>query len=257
MAKNLISLLRRFGALLQKAEGKPHPKRPEYPGEKDRFSYQRLYHQFDIEPNARVLDVGSGGYPFPYATVLCDRFLERSVHRRMDLAKDSRPLVVGDITDLPFMDKSIDFLYCSHLLEHVDHPIDCCKELMRVAKAGYIETPTFAKDILFSWAKEMHKWHVTTIREWLVFFQYTDRQAAGIRSPAWRNLIFSSTYNELQSAFYNNQDLFHTMLAWKDNFNVMVFPVDSEPQILITKGRFSLLEKVVQPSHSLYAQSKS
>jgi len=43
---------------------------------------------------------------------------------------------------LPFGDKSIDFAVCSHTLEDIRDPVWVCQELNRVAKAGYIETPS-------------------------------------------------------------------------------------------------------------------
>ncbi|MDA0737398.1 MAG: methyltransferase domain-containing protein [Nitrospirae bacterium] len=42
----------------------------------------------------------------------------------------------------PFEDKKFDFVFCSHTLEDVRDPIWVCQELMRVGKAGYIETPS-------------------------------------------------------------------------------------------------------------------
>jgi len=37
---------------------------------------------------------------------------------------------------MPFPDKSFDFVYCAHVLEHVDDPIRACREIMRVGKRG-------------------------------------------------------------------------------------------------------------------------
>lgn len=46
-------------------------------------------------------------------------------------------------------------MFCSHLLEDVRDPLTVCRELVRVSRAGYIETPSrlreiFAKDRLFA-----------------------------------------------------------------------------------------------------------
>ena len=68
-----------------------------------------------------VLDVGSGDSPFPAADVLCEKFAwddtERTAHFKQD-----RPLVVGDIENLPFKDHAFDFVHCSHVLEHTVNP---------------------------------------------------------------------------------------------------------------------------------------
>ena len=68
-----------------------------WPGKDKRFDYQKCYVQFDIQPGDHVLDVGSGGDPFPYATVLTDRFLDKSPYRFEPLVRDTKPFLVSDI----------------------------------------------------------------------------------------------------------------------------------------------------------------
>jgi ubiquinone/menaquinone biosynthesis C-methylase UbiE len=172
------------------------------------------------------LDIGSGDNPFPLATVLLDQFVERTAHRDAALVRDHRPLLLADVHCLPFPDKSFEYVYCSHLLEHVNDPIVVCTEIMRVGRRGFIETPTYAKDILFAWAEGMHKWHVVGIADSLVFFEYSKRQLEGVRSPVWRNFIFSPFYHPLQTVFYENQEVFNTMFSWENGFKVVVFRLD-------------------------------
>jgi hypothetical protein len=202
-------------------------RRPEKLLIRERFSYQKRYINFGISPDDRVLDIGSGGNPFPYATVLVERFLDTTKHRSGRLTRDDRPLVLANIHNLPFRDKSFDFVYCCHVLEHTANPIKACAEIMRVGKRGYIETPTMGKDALFMSARDIHKWHVVAIGRNLCFFEYSQRQASGIRSTAWQDLIFSKWYHPLQKAFYNNQDFFNVMFTWSDSFDVFVFRLDS------------------------------
>jgi len=78
-----------------------------------------------------ILDVGCGSdvsYRFrPYfkANVFLD--IERPI--------TSIPnFVVGDICHLPFRTGSFEEVYCSHVLEHVKHPIKALRELIRVSK---------------------------------------------------------------------------------------------------------------------------
>jgi len=164
LTNQLKRLLHRLGYDLVRWQ----PRR-QWPEELSRFAYQRLIHDFDIEPGARVLDIGSGAYPFPLATILTDRYFETTEHRSEKLIIDQRPFLISNCSQLPFATQSFDFVYCSHLLEHVENPIEICAELVRVGRRGYIETPTLAKDMLFSWAKGMHRWHVMAIGQRLIF----------------------------------------------------------------------------------------
>jgi len=201
---------------------------PKWIEDKDSFQYQKQFVQFDISLGSVVLDVGSGPYPFRHATILADLYVKDSPHRVGELLRDHRPFLVLDIEHLPFRDKSIHFVYCSHVLEHVDDPKTACSELMRVGRRGYIETPNLAKDLLFAWSAHMrHKWHVVAINNALHFFEYTERQKKGIGSPAWDQLIHGPAYHPMQEAFFRNQDLFNVMFLWKDRFECFVHPLST------------------------------
>jgi SAM-dependent methyltransferase len=197
-----------------------------------RYTYQRQFICHQFRSGERILDVGSGGDPFPEATVLADRHLEPTKHRSTRFESQNKPVVICDIHALPFADHAFDYVVSAHVLEHVDDPIQACRELQRVARAGFIETPALMKDALFGWAKGMHKWHVVAIADRLIFFEYTSRQLEGIRCNAWHELIFGSSYHPLQEAFNDNQDLFNVMLEWEGQFEVAVMKVDGTVQVL-------------------------
>ena len=198
--------------------------RPAWPGDESRYEYQRLFTRFVIAPGEIVLDIGSGNSPFALATILSDLYMGESPHRTERLVRDHRPLVILDVCNLPFQNKSIDFVYCSHVLEHVGDPARACAELMRVGRRGYIETPAFASDLLFGWARKVkHKWHVVAINDTLVFFEYTERQREGIASSVWFDLVRGRAYHPLQDAYYSNLDLFNVMFYWTEQFNCVVY----------------------------------
>ncbi len=200
--------------------------RPQYDVEINRYAYQSRLIDFDIPAEARVLDIGSGSDPFPHATVLVDRFPEATCHRTTAWVTQGKPIYQADVQQLPFADKVFDFVSCVHVLEHVDDPLRACLEIQRVGKRGYIETPAMMKDALFSWARDMHKWHVVGIADTLCFFEYTDRQLDGVRSTAVRHMIYGQYHHPLQEVFHHNPDLFNTMFPWRERFRVMVFRLD-------------------------------
>jgi SAM-dependent methyltransferase len=202
-----------------------------HPDEVSRLEYQSRYIDFRIQPGMRVLDIGSGGHPFPYATILVERFIE-PVFRYEALVTNNKPLVLADIHHLPFPTKSFDFVYSSHVLQNNEDPIQASLEIMRVGKRGYIETPTLGKDALFAWARNIQRWHVVGIGSRLCFFEYTDRQLDGINSSAWRDLIHGNKPHALQEAFRNNQDIFNVMFPWEETFSVVVFYLDGSMRTL-------------------------
>lgn len=95
-----------------------------------------------------VLDVGAGSNPFPRSDVLMDR-LTGAEHRCGESMMIDRPTVFGDASKMPFKDKAFDFVIASHILEHMAEPEIFLKELQRVGKAGYIETPNALFERLF------------------------------------------------------------------------------------------------------------
>lgn len=93
-----------------------------------------------IPANALVLEVGSGGNPYPRANVLLDAYEQTQERHWAPLISD-RPTVLSFGENLPFKDKSFDYVIAAHVLEHSPYPEKFLSELQRVARGGYIETP--------------------------------------------------------------------------------------------------------------------
>jgi SAM-dependent methyltransferase len=94
----------------------------------------------NIPSNALVLEVGSGGNPYPRSNVLLDAYEETRERHWVPLIHD-RPTVLSFGENLPFKDKTFDYVIAAHVLEHTPYPEKFLAELQRVARAGYIETP--------------------------------------------------------------------------------------------------------------------
>src|SRR5690606_1509140 len=76
--------------------------------------------------------------------------------------------IQADGESLPFEDNEFDYVICNHVLEHVDNPEKFLNELARVAKKGYIETPSLIGEHLHP--KESHRWVILEIDDKLVLF---------------------------------------------------------------------------------------
>jgi len=92
---------------------------------------------------AKVLEIGSGSNPWFRSDVLCEKFLDDDTERGGPLVRDRRPLIEADACNMPFEDKSFDFVFCSHIMEHVEDVEGFLKEIQRVGKAGYLETSNY------------------------------------------------------------------------------------------------------------------
>lgn len=92
----------------------------------------------------RLLEIGPGHNPFDGVTHLLERHASDGHERGGNalLVPTSARLIVGEAMVLPFTKKAFDFVYASHVLEHVEDPDQACREIMRVGAAGYIESPS-------------------------------------------------------------------------------------------------------------------
>lgn len=109
-----------------------------------------------IGPSDLVLDVGGWACPFNRANVVIDSgpYETRGFYRTIGLPGSQggeqeqftgATWVQRDICSKepwPFKDKQFAFSICSHTLEDIRDPLFVCSELIRVSKAGYIETPS-------------------------------------------------------------------------------------------------------------------
>ncbi len=103
-----------------------------------------------IGENDRVLDVGAWAMPFPRADYVIDILPYETRGRQGNVYDDKerfteKTWIIRDVCDrepFPFPDKFFDFAICSHVLEDIRDPIFVAKELRRISKRGYIETPS-------------------------------------------------------------------------------------------------------------------
>jgi hypothetical protein len=104
-----------------------------------------------VSDDALVLDVGGGAQPFDRADWVID-LIDYQQRGRYGTPPDPALERFGPATWIsrdicsrdpwPFAEAEFDFVVCSHTLEDVRDPIFVCGELIRVARAGYIEVPS-------------------------------------------------------------------------------------------------------------------
>lgn len=170
-----------------------------------------------VDKNALVLEVGAGGNPYPRANVLLDGY-EDSVERIEKTLVADRPLVLGFAEKLPFKSKSFDFVISSHVLEHSTNPEQFLREMMRVGKAGYIETPDafFERINPFTY----HRVEVAAIN---------DKKIRLFKKSSWRHDTFIVDEYERQlkdksfiKYISRHPAPFHMRFYWKDSIDFEV-----------------------------------
>jgi len=88
---------------------------------------------FCVKNNLKnVLEIGPGNIPFSLST--------KTIGYNEKI-KDCIELDI-DVNQLPFENKSTDFVYSRHTLEDIQNPDFCMSEIIRISDSGYIETPS-------------------------------------------------------------------------------------------------------------------
>ena len=140
--------------------------------------------------NWQILDIGCNLDPVKYAQTVAD------VQNLSSHYKDKKFVLIKS-KELPFEDDQFDFVYASHVIEHVDDVAFFIKEIQRISKKGYIELPTMLEDniVLSDNNIKDHKW----------FFQFDDVN----------NVLLAEKKRQLIEPFITHGVLFG---SWRKNF---------------------------------------
>ena len=157
--------------------------------------------------NWNILDIGCNRDAVKYAQTVAD------IQNLSIFYKDKdKDFVLIQNKDLPFKDNQFDFVYASHVIEHVDDVSYFIKELQRISKKGYIELPSMLEDniVLSENNIKDHKW----------FFQFDDV----------RNVLLTERKRQLIEPFITHGVLFGSLrknfrsslvleLIWENEIN--------------------------------------
>jgi SAM-dependent methyltransferase len=187
------------------------------------WSFQNEVMEWNIAPNDLVLDIGAGGWPFKRANHLADKFPDKTTHRVETMVRDERPFFEVDLESLFFGDQAYDFVFCSHVLEHLDKPGQAMRELMRVGRRGYIEVPTRLSDAMFNFTRlpNHHRWHGMVLGDTLVLVEWNDWERRDLGNHFF-DALHSPYKNAFQDFFERNRDLFFASYHWHDSIKFLI-----------------------------------
>ncbi|MFA7493824.1 MAG: class I SAM-dependent methyltransferase [Proteiniphilum sp.] len=162
-----------------------------------------------IRKKDKVLEVGPGHNPCYRSNVIVEKFVDMNYHRSGNVKLyPHQTFVNADGENLPFKDKEFDYIICNQVLEHADNPSQFIKEHCRVAKRGYMETPSLIGEFLFP--KASHKWVILDIDTKLVLFEKS-------KMPG----NYENNYGELFLNYLPYQSLPYKLL-WLTEGNIML-----------------------------------
>lgn len=171
--------------------------------------------RFMLVESDLVLDMGCGPTYFPRADILADINPDFIKYYK----NESNIFVAADIHYLPFGDNIFDFVWCSHVLEHVTDPVQACKELIRVGERGRIVTPSKFKEMFFPLS--YHYWFVYFIDDTLIF----EKKYGFIESPEWKRVLDTQAMKDFKNSpqrrnipDYEKETIFD----WFDTFKMVV-----------------------------------
>jgi len=176
----------------------------------------------NIRPDDFVLEIGSGHNPKARSDVLCEKFIADDEQRGGIIVAD-RPIVEADGQFLPFADQAFDYVICAHVLEHVEDPAQLIAELERVARRGYIETPSEIGERIYGW--HYHNWVVNLVEGHLMLRRNE-------RDPQFGQLFhrLATTDKHWKRFHLTHHNLFLVQYEWKDKIDYEILP-DQEPAL--------------------------
>jgi len=211
-----------------------------------------------LKSSKKIIDLGCGNNPVEGATVAVDYCVEpkqrslghgapidENIFRQRNIEFINQRIDVK----LPFADKEFDFAYSHHVFEHLDDPATACKEMIRIAKAGVIITPSVFAEIAFG--RPYHKWLVIDRNNAILFLekrsgeyrQFGDHpewdQDKGwittertnpfdmvLNESGWYREISCDAFNRLRQRlrwhWFSHSSVIEVIFSWQGSFNYQV-----------------------------------
>jgi len=153
----------------------------------------------------KVLDIGCGFRPNPYATTIAD------IQDFSGFYKEKNFIKLND-KRLPFKNKEFDYVIASHVIEHVDDFEYFIKEIERISSQGYIELPTRLGDNLVFENKYDHIW-------WFIYDDDNNKLIASKKNQLVEPFITVSTAKYLEEIFRESLVM---EIEWKEKIDYVI-----------------------------------
>lgn len=180
----------------------------------------------NVSRSSRVLEVGGGHNPHPRSNVVVDKYVDSNFHRSGNIKIfKNQTFLDADGENLPFKDKEFDYVICCHVLEHVENPIRFLSEQFRVARRGYIETPSLLGEYFAP--RESHKWIINEFNDKLYL---VDKKKMGFTYGYDMGKLIQQYLPTHSIGFKimerTHPNLLTVRIEWEHDFNYEIEPQD-------------------------------
>lgn len=207
-----------------------------------------------IKSTDKVLEIGPGDNPCYRSNVIVEKFLNTDIHRCGELQiYEHQQLVHADGENLPFGDKEFDYIICNQVLEHVENPVSFVKELYRVGKRGYIETPSLIGEFLFP--KQSHKWVILDIDGKLVMYEKS-KMPGNYKNDYGELFLNYLPYQSLpfKLLWLTDGNITMNKFEWKDDIEVIVNPNNEYYSSFFLKNWDREMVEKICPPRSVFSE---
>lgn len=215
-----------------------------------------------LTPGDKVLDIGGWADPFERANWVMDvmPYESRGLYERSGWADDAErgPERFSEATWIqrdicsrepyPFGDGELDFVICSHTLEDIRDPIWVCSEMSRIAKAGYVETPSMLEELSYGFQGPLagwphHRWLIEVDQQHIrfIFKDHTLHHRAETHFPrGFRKLL--SDEERVETLWWQGE------LSCEERHFVGISPADQYVQEFVQS---ELSKRSLQPANRI------
>ena len=125
----------------------------------------------------------------------------------VDIDKNSQADIIWDLEKIPypFKDKSVDIVHMSHVLEHLDEPENCLKEIYRILKKDGIficKVPHYSSATTVSFLQHKHFFNLAAFQT-KPFSKYFKLKKIKLNYSVFRDNFFRKVVNNVLSFFAN------------------------------------------------------
>jgi hypothetical protein len=196
------------------------------------------YVRKSISPEEKkIVDVGAGYSPLEFSTDIIDylvypQFKDQKIHK-VDICRE----------EFPFEDKTFDYAYCRHTVEDIFDPEFTLQQIRRIAKRGWVETPSALVEVLRGVDGGSPDWRGYHHHRYILWHKDNTYNIIP-KYPIIEHIIFKPEFEKQMIDIANSNLYFwNNYFEWNDSFEIKLYQHDVDYKIMDDYGRI-LIEAI-------------